>query len=475
MTFRGFFSLNRVEIANSSRVLSHLGRNVPVSDVGVLSAGVNCSLTQAGGLPGLYTPPAGAVEVTAGLYAPPNGSRRYGPGLHEVGNCWGSPTLCVDCGVNTLILHNDSWPGLSEFLDDGTYRPELAPWYSVEIPESAEFGGVWVLNVEGLDTTPIQRTITETVGPGGVAAPHRDTTRTLSFEALLIGCTNAGVQYGLNWLTCRLRETSDNVDTKLRYLSAHPGGSAADPASLVREVSGVVLTKAPQIVEAVATGSSPQATTYRVSWEMAALSPYAYLPSVNVDVDWDEIVRQPINWIHAADCRQPEMCVDMPVMFSADCEPETIDVVNSPPPVCGGCMPVSGIDKYTFVVPTQEYAFGCRETAVSLVLSNMGESPLTLQAFWRVCGTDIRCEDNVWPLQVSGLPAGAELHLDGVTGRFWAWYDERVRRPIGVVGTPTGAPWRPPVIDRQTCWEFVVQTASTADFEVSMVLADREP
>ena len=29
MTFRGYFALNQVEIANSSRVVAHLGRGVP--------------------------------------------------------------------------------------------------------------------------------------------------------------------------------------------------------------------------------------------------------------------------------------------------------------------------------------------------------------------------------------------------------------------------------------------------------------
>ena len=110
-----------------------------------------------------------------------------------------------------------------------------------------------------------------------------------------------------------------------------------------------------------------------------------------------------------------------------------------------------------------------------MVITKTGETPLTLQGFWRTCAADVRCEDNKWPVQIAGLPAGAELHLDGPSGRYWAWYDERVRRPIGVVGTPNGAPWRPPVIDRTLCWDFIVQTASTSEFTVSMTLADREP
>ena len=474
MTFRGFFSLNQVELANSSRVAAHLGREVPTLDTLIFPASPgDCDLAVTGGL---GTIPAGADEVSAGLYRPPNGSRRFGPGLYEVGECWSSDPFCGDCTLN--VMWDDSWTGLADFLNDGDYRPELAPWYVSEIPESAEFGGVWVMDVQGLDASQVERQITETVGHGGVAGPHRDTTRQVTFDALLVGCTNAGVDYGLKWLSCRLRATADNVTTKLRYLTAHPGHSTADPASLVREVSGVVLTSGPEVKEMHTTGGggpNRQANIYRVTWTLSVLNPYAYLPEVDVDVEWDEISRQPINWIHAADCRKPESCVTMPVMFSADCVPEEITVVTTPPPVCGGCLPVSAIDKYVFRVPTQDYAFRCGDTAVTLVIANLGDDPLTLQAFWRECGSDVRCEDNQWPLQISGLPGGAELHLDGVTGRYWVWYDERYRRPIGVVGTPNGAPWRPPLIDRERCWEFTVQAASTADFTVSMSLADREP
>jgi hypothetical protein len=195
---------------------------------------------------------------------------------------------------------------------------------------------------------------------------------------------------------------------------------------------------------------------------------------VNLAVAWDFVSHQPVNWIHAADCKKPETCEDMPVLFSTECEPEKIPVINTPPPVCGGCLPVSAIEKYTYRVPTMDYAFRCRDTAVSLVVRNTGTTNLSLQAFWRVCSADVRCEDNQWPLQIAGLPPSATLYLDGITGRYWVDYDSRRRRPVGIVGTPNGAPWRPPLIDRQTCWEFIAQTASTAQFDVSMTLTDRE-
>lgn len=519
--FRGWLALNGIEIANSSRVVAHLGRDVPISDVGMFGDEIPtqvlvedppgsglyipetpepepllydtgdmvadadglyplvlgpCALIESADHIGLYEIPDSSVEVRPGLWTPPEGSRRYGPGLMLIdGTCWGTAAICESC--STTISYDDSWPGLQEFLGDPLYRPELAPWYSVELPESGEFGGVWIMKIDGGGPTPIERPITQMAGPGATAGPHRDASRTLTFEAVLFGCSNAGAVYGLNWLSCLLRDTKDASDSVLRFLAASPVGSGVDPATLLREAHRVVLTQAPKVTEQFVTISGPnrQANMFRVSWEMTVLSPYAYYPAVTVAADWDEIARQPVNWVHAADCSKPETCLDMPVLFSTECVPEEIAVVNTPPPVCGGCLPVGEIDKYSFRVPTMDYAFRCRETAVTTVIRNTGEGSLTLQAFWRVCSTDVRCEDNRWPLQVSGLPAGAELVLDGISGDYWAMYDDRRHKVKGIVGTPHGAPWRPPLIDRQICWEFVVQTAASSEFEVSLTFADREP
>jgi hypothetical protein len=501
MAYRGWLTLNGAEIANTARLIAHLGQDIPVNDIGLWdntsgptggtfpggdvfpggdlypdgSTG-GCGLVESTEHPGLYEIPATAAEVSPGLRTPPVGARRFGPGLMLVdGTCWGPASLCGSC--TSLVDYDDSWPGLRDWLGDNLYRPELAPWYSTELPESGEFGGVWVTRIDGLGSTPVERPVTQVAGHGGVAGAHRDKTRTLTFEALMVACTHAGVEFGMDWLSCLLRDTTDNTNSTLRYLAASPAWSGTDPDSLVREVHGVVLTKELTVTDEYVTGgrAHEQANVYRVSWELTVLAPHSYLPRLTLPVDWDEITRQPVNWVHAADCGAPSTCADMPVLFSATCVPEEIDLLRTPPPVCGGCLPVGEIDKYSFRVPTMEQAFRCRETAVSVSIRNLGEAALSLQAFWRVCGTDVRCEDNRFPLQVAGLPPATELVLDGISGRFWAVYDGRKHRPVGVVGTPNGAPWRPPLIDRETCYEFVIQTASSSDFEVTMTLADREP
>lgn len=519
-------ALNGVEFANTSRVVAHLGGNPNPPDDTVfgvdhraytlvedpedsglyipdtpplgdgedglyepgilhgsgglyLTANEGCDLIESVEYPTMFEIPDAAVEVSPGLWAPPAGVRQFGPGLLIAdGQCLDAQ-LCATCS-STEVTYDDSWPGLAQWLGDspaGPYRLDLAPWYTAELPESGEFAGVWITSIEGLGPTGVERNITQMAGAGASAGPSRDLPQVIKFEAVLLACTHAGLVFGLEWLACVLRDATVGTSSTLRYLAASPSHSGADPDSLVRELHGIVETKAPVVVRERNTDARQhsQATQYTVAWELTALSPYAYLPAVHVPVLWDEVTRQSVNWLHNADCTKPEGCEDMPVLFSSECVPEEIAVVNTPPPVCGGCLPVGEIDKYAFQVPTMDHAFRCRETAVSTVIRNTGEVPLTLQAFWRPCGADVLCEDNWWPLQVSGLLPNAELVLDGVTGRYWAYWNERRRSVIGVVGTPNGAPWRPPVIDRTQCWDFIIQAAAYADFEVELVLADRAP
>jgi hypothetical protein len=471
--FRGWIALDGQEIANSSRVSAHLGAAEPLSDAQVFGGGGDCALVEVS--PGLVEVPDSCVEVLPGLVTAPDGARRYGPGLLEVGpQCWGDSPLC-GCRFDTP--QDDSWPGLPDLLGDEPYRLELAPWFSTVVPESAEFGGVWLLDAKGMDSTPVARDVVQAVGDGGVAGPSRDTTRTVRFEALLVACSHAGAVYGLRWLNCRLRDAT-GAGSVMRFLAAHPGGSAADPGSLWRELHGMVLTRAVEVEASVAVGQPRyrQASVLRVSWEMVATSPHVYLPAVTVPVRWDEIAVQPITWVHDRDCARPDTCADpMPVLWSTECVPERIEVQRVPPPVCGGCLPVGGLASHRWRLDATGLPSRCRETAVSVTIRNTGSRPLNLQGFWRPCGTDVRCGVEQFPVQVSGLPVDAELVLDGVTGRARAWFDNRWHRPAGIVGTPNGSPWRPPLIDRQTCWELVAQTAATADFQVSVTLADREP
>lgn len=463
--FRGWLRLNGIEVCNTSRVVAHVGAAVPTVDSEVFGA-ADCSLTPAA--TGLYEVPASSTAVAPGLYTIPAGSRRYDPGLLTVGECWPAVTGCGFC--RPRIVRDDSWDGLRAWLGDSVYRLELAPWYSTRVPESGEFAGVWLLDAKGFGTAETDRPVTESVGSGGSAGPHRDRTRLLSFSALLVACSEAGLTFGLEWLAWQLRETKSRDDSVLRYLCAHPGGSDADPDDLVRELHAVVQTKSPVVDERWAFARGVGATMCTVSWELTALCPYPYLPAFDAPAAWDTTATETVSWVHAAGCVVADE--SMPVLFSEDCTPEVIDVVTVPPPVCGGCLPVAGVTRRTWVLPTREQPVLSHDTAVSLHVTNTGERALTVQLYLRECFTGDDVPDR-FPLQVSGLPARAVLHCDAVRGRFWAELDGVVHRPVGIVGTPDGRPWLPAVIDRSDCWELVALSADDAAFTVSVTLTDR--
>jgi hypothetical protein len=476
VAFRGYFALNGVEIANSSRVATHLGMDPPTNDLGLLGQAVDCALTPIapGRLLAELAPSQELIAPGRLLATPPDGSRLYSPLLALVGDCWSPENMCFGC--RGQITYDDSWPGLQAMLGDTIYRPELAPWYSLQVPESAEFGGIWVMDVKGLDGAPGGREVTEMAGSGGAPGPHRDGSRRVQFDALLVACTNAGLTHGLQWLKTQIRATINRPNSTLRYMAAHPGESAADPESLIRELHGVVMTQQPEVTQAVnaSRGEHQQATMYRVQWELTATRPYAYGPPVTLPVEWDEIDVTPISWVHAADCRETYSCAPMPALFAEDCAIERIDAVETPPPTCGGCMPVSGIDTYVYEVPTFDRPFRTAETSVTTRVRNTGADNLTLQAFWRRCNARDDCDTDQWPLQVTSLPPDAELILDGITKGYHVYLGGRKRRPYGMVATPKGAPWRPPVIDRSDCWEFVVIAPTAASFDVTLSLTDRE-
>lgn len=471
MTFRGYFTLNGNEFANSSRVSAHLGKSTPVSDDEVFGPNAGCIPPMVSD--GLAEIPNPDGEVRSGLYTPPDGAQRVSPGLATIEDCWEPSPLC---GCRLSIPVDDSWTGLREFLEQPVYRPELAPWANRLYPESREFAGVWVTKVEGLDVTPVSREVAEMTGSGGSAALHRDAARTITFEAVLVACSSAGLQYGLNWLSCQLRAATDDDGAVLEFLAAHPGNSSVDPNTLWRESRAVVLTQEPQIQKATGGGRpNQQATIYQITWEMVAQNPYVYRPATAILADWDEVTSQPVNWVHDAGCARPDSCADMPVLFSADCTPEVLPEATTPPPVCGGCLPVGGIESFKFHMPTLAAPERCRQTAVSVTITNTGTDPLSVQGFFRPTYEDTRCEDTWFPLQINGLLPEASIHLDGTSGRFHAFYSGLRRRAIGLVGTPTGAPWRPALLTRYEEWDFIVQAAPGTQFDVELTLHDREP
>ncbi|BCK58416.1 sugar transferase [Nocardia wallacei] len=415
--FRGWIALGGLELTNTSRLIAHAEPSVPESMEEALAQG----------------------------------------------SC-----VCAD-----FVRYDDSWPGLAAFLADDPYVITSAPWYDPAIPQSAEFLGVWVTNVQGLGPTPVDRTVADAISAGGIAGPHRDKARTVTIEATLVGCTNAGVEYGLSWLACRMLPAKELRGTTLEFLAAHPEDSAASPALLQREAHRVVLTK--ELTESKSFGTRGKANRQgafkAVDWELTILDPYLWGPPTTETVTWASTVTEQITWAHPPDCEDPESCTDIPVLASATCIPTTIDVSPVQPPVCAGCIPVCQVQTRVATVPA---ALGmvCRDQAVTLTVT-AGAAPVSVNFWFRPCGSSAMC-DRTGFLSLAGLPAGGTVVADSVLGRPYGVVGGQQVRQVGIVGTPSGAPWTPTMLAAGGCWELVAQHEPGLAFTVQMSVRGRQ-
>jgi hypothetical protein len=402
MPYRGYWELNCAELANSSRVVSHL--------------------TGAG---------------------------------------------CASCR-RLVVPYDDTWPGL-------VYAPE-PPWMNEAVPQSSEFAGVWVMDVRGLDGVPIQRDVTELVCSGAAAGPHRDNSRTIEFEALVVGCTNAGARFGLNWLNCQLRAATMAGGVEMNYYAAHPEEETVDPETLWRNVRSCVLTAPATVSEYSGKGGSNrhrQASVLRVVWSLTALNPYVFGPARTADVIWDAVEALPIEWVHAPDCESPLDCA-LPVLFAAGCEPQQINVTAAVPPLCSGCLPVCEIETRRWAMAADP-GVQCWDSVMSTRITNTHPTePLTAHFHWRPVGSTDIC-DRVGEMSINGLAPYATAVADAVGGRPYVILDSQRVRQVGIVTGQSGAPWSPLSLDRSLPWELVAESEPGATYNVSVTSQEREP
>lgn len=106
--------------------------------------------------------------------------------------------LSVLCSCDTL----------AEALGDGLYvspADDPAPWYEPPRPESVEFWGVLGLEIHGASQSTLTRAWTELITDGSIAGAARRAAREIEFKVMLIAGTEAGLSYGLSWLSAALR------------------------------------------------------------------------------------------------------------------------------------------------------------------------------------------------------------------------------------------------------------------------------
>jgi hypothetical protein len=390
----------------------------------------------------------------------------------------------ASCPCSAALLgYPDWWTGQEAFFGDTYADITDAPWYDAARCESERFHGIWPMVIEGLgDPVEIERELVESHCDGGHATRHRDRTKTVRVEAMLIACDHAAANYGLQWLNCELRSARFNRGADLTYLASSPEGSCVEPASLVRNLVDVVLLSSPKVVDETGglfNKSNRHGSIWRVEWTMGTGNPYAYGPAVNLPVVFDEDVPDPLVW--SDDCVDDTGCPPLiTTIVNPDCPPVTLPEPARLPTGCThessiGCTPLcEGRRRVWTFEPTADLTSLCGETVVDVWVSNQSETePLYgVNLAWVPCGGDRDC-DRVSDITISYIPPASSVVLDSVRGRPRVYQNGQFYQAAGLVRGPNG-PWSGLVLDTYTCWELILDSAPDTGVDVSIWARPRE-
>jgi hypothetical protein len=191
-------------------------------------------------------------------------------------------------------------------------RSEEMPWFDPNQPEnSSNFFGVYILRADGLQDSTRQRTITESLGGGGVLSGSRRASKTVKFQAILTARGLEALDYGREWLDAILDADAcgqhGNVCgvTDLTFLADVPPARGeygdADYERLLQEkvryLHGVGTTSGPFVIEEM---ESRGVNAVVLEWSVTATRPFVYTAtrSLNLPPSLPEVVQDiPYNLI----------------------------------------------------------------------------------------------------------------------------------------------------------------------------------
>jgi hypothetical protein len=171
------------------------------------------------------------------------------------------------------------------------YRNPLqdpAPWSDPDNLNSYEFYGAYPLGVTGIEDSTRVGEVVESTQDGGTVNRLRHGTRAVVFNVVLIGATDAAVEYGARWLrrlllgaACGPSSTSACFGADLCYLSSEPAldwQSDGDPTDclspLIRTLHQVVVNTGPTVTSKQTTVDG--GAIWTVTFTATAGNPYEY-------------------------------------------------------------------------------------------------------------------------------------------------------------------------------------------------------
>lgn len=104
----------------------------------------------------------------------------------------------------------------------GSAGGQQAPWYSASVAASADLFGYTIENIDGLDTSPVERGIAERAGDGANVGLERLHSRTLTFAVGIVARTYPGMAYGIRWIADRLAQCDPCATSTIIVRTACP-------------------------------------------------------------------------------------------------------------------------------------------------------------------------------------------------------------------------------------------------------------
>lgn len=392
-------------------------------------------------------------------------------------------------GIRNLtldVVHDDSWPDIHRWLGrPGRYtspwEDDDCPWFDPMEPASREFAGVWVLGIDGGESTPLDRDVIDAAVSGAAFGTMRTPARELEIEALVLAGTPQGLSYGLSWLSGALRGdpcTGGDEPRKLLFLDSAPPHTPLATDEQVQEAGNAA---ARMLAEVVLTGAlevqerfSPwvrdrerhgvderwahwparlgEATAAKVSFTLTAGVPWVWSTPVPLVSGLEPAAgRQQTTRFERVgeDGQCPSMCA-APGRMLTDPDAPGLAVMPRPvtPAAALGCMPIESRRLEWLLEAGRMPAWMDTLPTVTVHTGARAERAVRIQWVEGRPGTDrdISC-GTVGEAMIGYVPPHSTLTLDAVTGRATVVTagGERMDASPVVTGR-AGGPWRPPVL-----------------------------
>lgn len=415
----------------------------------------------------------------------------------------------------TMQIRDCGCADLAQILGDPEYRrPDLdvespPAWVDPAVPESWQFAGLLVTDIEGLDSAPMARTVTERTGDGAVIGRRRYGPRVIVVTGLLLGASCCAIDYGMRWLSSALRGSmacgpgAGCSGDDLRYLACCPQICEDAPdfvsyeecaAPHWRTLREVALTGAPERTGTVGASCAccQSCPAVEVTFTLTAGRPHALRDPITVTAPgetWtDQDAESPcITWSAEPCADDPEGCgPDAPscldtALAQMGCAPTAPPPLPVPVNPCA-CQPLSVrrhcveipssvlTPIWSDVVPDLEIYAGSRQLRGVRVRFYPNPLRLGIEDL-DPCGF---CAE----LNIAVIPASATLRVDGTRRAVTVTCPGTDEVPAsGAVTGTGGAPYAWPVLDCGVpyiaCFEADAATIAP-DAQITVRVVSRE-